>query len=309
MIGGKTKSLYFCRRMSPWRLPFDGFLHFEKMNTAQPSIPVVLITGASSGIGRATARQLHERGCRVYGAARRVERMADLQEAGIGVLPLDVTRSESARACVEAVVEREERIDVLINNAGYGLYGAVEDVSLDDARRQLEVNLIGPALMTQLVLPYMRRQGRGRIVNVSSMAGKVYTAYGAWYHASKFGLEGWSDSLRLELKPFGIDVVLVEPGLIRTPWADTALDHLEQSARKGVYHASTQRVAGVMRRLYASRLGTTPDRLARTMVRAALTKHPRDRYLTGFLARPSVLARRLLPVSWLDAFIRLIERV
>ena len=212
MIGGKTKSLYFCRRMSPWRLPFDGFLHFEKMNTAQPSIPVVLITGASSGIGRATARQLHERGCRVYGAARRVERMADLQEAGIGVLPLDVTRSESACACVEAVVEREGRIDVLINNAGYGLYGAVEDVSLDDARRQLEVNLIGPALMTQLVLPYMRRQGRGRIVNVSSMAGKVYTAYGAWYHASKFGLEGWSDSLRLELKPFGIDVVLGRHG-------------------------------------------------------------------------------------------------
>ena len=183
------------------------------------------ITGASSGLGKEIALRLLEEGYTVYGAARRVEQMQDLAERGASVLQLDITQEDTLGAAISRVIVESGGIDVLVNNAGFGLYGAVEDTSLADARYQFEVNLFGLARLTQLVLPHMRDRGSGRILNMSSMGGKIYTPLGAWYHASKHALEGWSDCLRLEVAPFGIDVVVIEPGVIRTAFGDTMLGH------------------------------------------------------------------------------------
>ena len=179
-----------------------------------------LVTGASAGIGKATVERLLEEGYHVYAAARRVDRMRDLEELGAVALEMDVTREEDVVAGVERIDGERGGVDILVNNAGFGLYGAVEDIPLDDARYQFEVNLFGAARLTQLVLPRMRERGAGRIVNVSSVGGKIYTPLGSWYYATKHALEGWSDALRWELKHFGIDVIIVEPGLIRTEFGD-----------------------------------------------------------------------------------------
>src|SRR3954470_17639690 len=180
---------------------------------------VALVTGASSGIGAAAARRLHADGFTVYAVARRVERMKDLTDLGIRVEPVDVTDDASMTALVGTILAEAGRIDVLVNNAGYGSYGALEDVPIDEARRQFEVNVFGLARLTQLVLPQMRSRRSGRIVNISSMGGRIYEPLGSWYHATKFAVEGLSDSLRMELAPFGIQVVVIQPGAIRTEWA------------------------------------------------------------------------------------------
>ena len=177
---------------------------------------VILITGASSGMGKDAAMHLINQGHIVYGAARRVSNMADIVEKGGHALELDVTNPEQVKSVADKIIEEQGRIDVLVNNAGYAVYGAVEDVSAEDAKRQFDVNLFGLAEMTKAVLPYMRKSKSGKIINISSMGGKMYTPLGAWYHATKHALEGWSDCLRLELKQFGIDVVVIEPGGIAT---------------------------------------------------------------------------------------------
>ena len=191
---------------------------------------VILLTGASSGIGRETALRLARQGHIVYGAARRLQLLEPLRAQGVRPLQLDVTDADSCRAAVQTVVQAEGHIDVLINNAGYGHFGAVEDVPLDEARRQLDVNLFGLARLTQLVLPHMRRQHYGRIINTSSIGGHFTSYLGAWYHVSKYAVEAFSDALRMELRPHGIDVVLIEPSSIRTPWGDIAAQHLEEVA-------------------------------------------------------------------------------
>ncbi|MCU1652217.1 MAG: Estradiol 17-beta-dehydrogenase, partial [Pseudonocardia sp.] len=180
----------------------------------------VLVTGASSGIGKETAKTLLADGYAVYVAARRVDRMSELEQLGATALAMDITNDEDIVAAVKRITAERGGIDVLINNAGFGMYGAMEDTTLDDARYQFEVNLFGLARLTQLALPYMRDRGAGKIVNISSVGGKIYTPLGAWYHATKHALEGWSDSLRLELKPLGIDVIVIEPGIIRTEFGD-----------------------------------------------------------------------------------------
>src|SRR5512145_1253867 len=163
---------------------------------------VALVTGASSGIGEATALELLARGFVVYGAARRVARMQGIADRGGRILELDVTDDDSMRAAIDTILAERGRIDVLVNNAGYGSYGALEDVPIDEARRQFEVNVFGLARITQLVTPHMRAQRSGRIINISSIGGKFYEPFGAWYHATKFAVEGFSDSLRMELRPF-----------------------------------------------------------------------------------------------------------
>jgi short-subunit dehydrogenase len=204
---------------------------------------VALITGASSGMGKSTANILHSQGYTVYGAARRTDEMNDLKAKGIGVVSLDLTNDASIVEAVNTILNIEGRIDILINNAGYGSYGAVEDVPLDEARRQFEVNLFGMARLTQLILPTMRKQQSGRIVNISSMGGKIYTPFGAWYHATKHAVEGWSDCLRLELKEFGIDVVVVEPGGIKTPWGEISAENLKKASGNGAYAGFAHKVA------------------------------------------------------------------
>jgi NAD(P)-dependent dehydrogenase (short-subunit alcohol dehydrogenase family) len=169
---------------------------------------VALVTGASSGMGKAFAKALLTEGMTVYAAARRVEQMADLAEQGAVPLKMDVTREDDLRGAVTRIEQDHGGVDVLINNAGFGMYGAMEDISLGDARYQFEVNLFGMARLTQLTLRSMREKRAGTIINISSMGGKMYTPLGSWYHATKHAVEGWSDCLRLELKPFGIDLVL-----------------------------------------------------------------------------------------------------
>ena len=267
---------------------------------------VVLITGASSGIGKDTALVLKNMGYTVYGAARRMDKMKDIEKKGISILPLDVTDEESMVNCVDSILKKEGRIDVLVNNAGYGSYGAVEDVPIDEARKQLEVNLFGLARMTQLVLPTMRKQHAGKIVNISSMAGKISTPLGAWYHATKYALEGLSDCLRMETKPFGIDVILIEPGAIKTNWGAIAADHLREVSAKGAYAKQANRVGNYLREAYTSDKISKPELISTTIAKAINAKKPKTRYLVGYGAKLSVFSKRILSDR---AFDRLIQKV
>jgi short-subunit dehydrogenase len=271
-------------------------------------VRVALVTGASSGIGEETARLLKREGFEVYAVARRVDRMAGLAAEGVHTFAMDVTDDASMTSGVERVVGEQGRIDVLVNNAGYGSYGAVEDVPIDEARRQFEVNVFGLARLTQLVTPYMREQGGGRVVNVSSVGGKFYEPLGAWYHATKFAVEGFSDSLRLELKPFGIDVVIIEPGPIITEWNTIARDSLVETSRGGAYEERAARVRNTMERGDTGFAGTKPDVVARKIVKAATTAHPKPRYPVGRGAGSVVLARRLLPDRTFDAVVNTMYR-
>ena len=264
---------------------------------------VILITGASSGMGYQTARLLAQAGHRVYGAARRVEKIEELASEGVRALRLDVTDESSIVRVVDEVIAREGRIDVLINNAGYGYFGAIEDVPIADARHQFEVNIFGLARMTQQVLPYMRKQGCGRIVNIASVAGHVTLNFGGWYNATKYALEAFSDALRMEVKPFGIDVVIIEPGAIRTDWGLIAADHLRESAQGGAYEEKASRVAQGLRRIYESKIPTNPAVISKKIAHAAVCRCPRTRYRTGRGAKLMVLAHTLLPARWWDALV------
>ncbi|MFF3500786.1 oxidoreductase [Streptomyces sp. NPDC003247] len=266
---------------------------------------VALVTGASSGIGESTALRLQQAGFTVYGAARRVDRMGALASAGVRTLALDVTDGTSAKHAIGRIIEDEGRIDVLVNNAGYGSYGALEDVPLDEARAQIDVNLFGLARLTQLVLPHMRTQRSGTIVNISSMGGRFATPMGAWYHASKFAVEGLSDALRLELKRFHVDVVLIEPGSIRTEWGAIAADKLRAVSGRGPYAAQAEAMAKSLESSsQGARKASPPSVIAEAVTKAATTRRPRVRYRVGFGARPLILLSRLLPARAFDTLIK-----
>lgn len=257
------------------------------------SSKVVLITGASSGIGEATALRLHKRGFIVYAAARRVERMKHLKQQGVNVMKLDVTDEESMVSAVHTIVAKHGAVDILINNAGYGSYGALEDVPLSEGRRQFEVNVFGLARMTQLVLPHMRRNRYGKIVNVSSIGGKIYTPLANWYGAAKFAVEGMSDCLRMEVKEFGIDVIVIEPGGIKTEWADIARSHLLETSGNTAY----KEVAGKMARLLgtADRLASDPEIIAKVIEKSIAAARPKTRYAAGAGAGILLFLRRISP--------------
>jgi len=256
---------------------------------------VALVTGGSSGIGEATAQQLLAAGFTVYAVARRVDRMEHLAQAGVHTFAMDVTDDASVTAGVERILAEQGRIDVLVNNAGYGSYGAVEDVPIDEARRQFEVNVFGLARLTQLVTPTMRDQRSGRIINISSIGGKFYEPFGAWYHATKFAVEGFSDSLRMELKPFGIDVVLIEPGPIATEWNEIARDSLLERSGETAYAPYAKRAHRVLTEFDKPSRASKPETVARKIVRAATTRHPAARYPVGKGARAITLSRDLTP--------------
>ena len=262
--------------------------------------PVALVTGGSSGIGESTARALLAKGFTVYAVARRVDRMAGLAEAGVHTFAMDVTDDASMVAGVERIVAEQGRIDVLVNNAGYGSYGAVEDVPIDEARRQFEVNVFGLARLVQLVTPHMRSRKSGRIINISSIGGKFYEPFGAWYHATKFAVEGFSDSLRMELRPFGIKVVLIEPGPIRTEWNEIARDSLLERSGDGAYAEWARRAHGVMERFDEPSRASTPDEVADKIVKAATARRPAARYPVGRGARTITTSRDLLPDRLFD---------
>ena len=263
----------------------------------------VLVTGCSSGIGRATAERLARAGWTVYASARRLESVEGLE--GCRPLRLDVTDDDSMRAAVEAIEREHGAVGVLVSNAGYSQSGAVESVPIEAARRQLETNVLGLARLTQLVLPGMRRQGWGRIVNVSSMGGKLTFPGGGWYHASKHAVEALSDALRFELAGFGIDVVVIEPGLIRTGFADAAVGSIAVDP-DDPYARFNQAVGAATAGAYdglARVLGGGPDTVARTIERALAARRPRPRYRVTASARIFLTVRKLVPDRAWDALV------
>ncbi|MCY4236378.1 MAG: oxidoreductase [Cyanobacteria bacterium MAG CAR2_bin_4] len=253
---------------------------------------VILVTGASSGMGREAAILLARRGHTVYAGARRIDRMEDLTAHGIVPVRMDVTDAKDNQQAVGRILETGGRIDVLINNAGFGLYGPVEDIPLEDARYQFEVNLFGLAHLTQLVLPPMRSQGSGRIVNVSSMGGKIFTPFGAWYHATKHALEGWSDCLRIETAPHNIQVVLIEPGIIKTEFGQVLGTGLGKYYGDTPYKTQLDAFIKAMSVPGAQDRGTEAKVLAQVFVEAATAAKPRRRYVKGAMAHPLLLIRK-----------------
>jgi short-subunit dehydrogenase len=253
---------------------------------------VVLVTGASAGIGKETASYLAGKGYTVYGAARRIDKMNDLLPLGIRTISMDVTNEDSTEAGVKQIIAAEGRIDVLINNAGFGSYGAVEDVSINDAKYQLDVNVFGAARLIKRVLPHMRNQRGGKIVNISSIGGKIATPFGGWYHASKFALEGLSDSLRNEVKQFGIDVIVIEPGGIKSEWSDIAFNNLKKTSGQSAY----KDMAGNFEAAFEKTESKNPDPviIARLIQKAIEARKPKTRYAAGFMARPSLFMRKIL---------------
>lgn len=267
---------------------------------------VALVTGASSGIGEAAAILLHNAGIKVYGAARRVKKMKPLEEKGIIIISLDVTDKASMTNCVQTIHKKEGRLDILINNAGYGSFGAIEDVPIEEARRQFEVNIFGLATLTQLVLPKMRENKFGKIINISSMGGKIYTPFGGWYHATKYALEGWSDCLRIEVKPFGIDVVVVEPGGIKTPWGIIAAENLKKTSGNGAYAEAANKSAEETAKIYSSNQLSKPELIGKTILKAVTKRRPKTRYLVGYMAKPTVFIRKWFGDRFFDRMLKMI---
>ena len=265
---------------------------------------IILITGASSGIGFDSAQTLAKQGHRVYAAARRTELMEPLKGYGVKVVRMDVTDEESMKHGVETVIQAEGRIDVLINNAGYGYFGAIENVPLEEARRQLEVNVFGLARLTQLVLPYMRKQRSGRIINTSSIAGKMVFYMGGWYNVTKYSVEALSDALRMEMKPFGIDVVMIEPGAIKTDWGVIAARHLMESSVGTAYEQIGTQWAKNMDWFYKTNWLSSPEVVTKAISRAVNSRHPKARYCRGRISITGRVLHALLPARWWDALMR-----
>jgi len=272
-----------------------------------PSSQTVLITGCSTGIGRATAERLADAGFNVYATARKPESITDLESRGCQALALDVTDEESMRGAVAAVEEADGAVDVLVNNAGFSQSGAVESVKLDDVRSQFETNVFGLLRMCQLVLPGMRRQGSGRIVNVSSMGGKLVFPGGGIYHATKHAVEAISDALRFEVKGFGVDVVVIEPGLIKTEFATAAVRSLGDGTEdEGPYRDFNNSVGAATAGAYEgplARLGGEPDSVARKIERALGRRRPKTRYLVTASAHLVMAQRRLVSDRMWDAIV------
>ncbi len=261
---------------------------------------VVLVTGASSGIGRETAILLAKTGHVVYGAARRLEKLQELSKYGVIPLVLDVTKEYSCQNALQQILNQQGTLGILINNAGYGSFGAVEDVPLTEAQRQLDVNVFGAIRLTQMVLPLFRRQHRGRVIMISSIAGRLTGPFGGWYHASKYALEALSDALRMETAGQGIWVSIVEPGLVRTPWGHIAAAHLAASARRGPYARLAEQAARGIHRLYDKKWLTSPAEVARTIFLAVNAAQPQARYLCGKDAYLLLALHTLLPTGLYD---------
>jgi NAD(P)-dependent dehydrogenase (short-subunit alcohol dehydrogenase family) len=267
----------------------------------------VLITGCSSGIGHATAERLLLDGWKVYASARRAESIADLADKGASTLALDVTDEASMSAAVEQVTAAEGAIGVLINNAGYSQSGAVETVPLEQIRRQFETNVFGLIRMCQLALPGMREQGWGKIVNIGSMGGRLTFPGGGIYHATKYAVEAISDSMRFEVRGFGVDVILVEPGLIVTNFGEVAAGSVDDAPEGGAYDDFNRRVAKITAEAYKGpmvKLGGGPEKVADAIAGALSAKRPKARYPVTPSAHLMINQRRFTPDRVWDVMMR-----
>ncbi|WP_338750288.1 oxidoreductase [Janibacter alittae] len=264
------------------------------------SSPIALVTGASSGIGQASAISLAAAGWTVIGAARRLDRLEPLRAKGVTPHVLDVSDDRSMVALVDDVIADHGRIDVLVNNAGYSVFGAVEDVPVEVARRQLEVNVLGLSRMSQLVLPHMRAAGSGRIINIASVAGRVSEPLGGWYHASKYAVEALSDAMRMELAPHGVTVSIIEPGAIRTEFGGIAAESLAEYSGSGAYAGQARRMARAHEQMFGSAAADV-DVVVDAIVHAATARRPRARYQVPASAKAMVAATKVVPARVMDA--------
>jgi short-subunit dehydrogenase len=262
----------------------------------------VLVTGASAGIGKATAIYLAQNGYQVYGAARRIEKMQELKAYGIKPIALDITKDESVEESITQILKEAGSIDILVNNAGFGLEGAIEDIPMEEARYQLEVNVFGAMRLAQLVLPKMRENKYGKIVNISSVGGKIAFPLGGWYHASKFALEALSDSMRNEVREFGIDVIVVEPGATQSEWGNVATDILLKVSGHTAYKDLAAKTHNVFTRL--SKDVVEPIVIAKLVRKGIEAKRPKTRYTTSQMASSLLLfLRRILSDKQMDKLI------
>ncbi len=264
---------------------------------------IIVITGASSGIGKDAARRLVGLGHTVYVAARRVEQMEDLRELGCHPLRLDLSKREEIEMVAEQILEAHGGVDVLFNNAGYGLYGAFEETTIEEARYQFEVNLFGLADLTQKFLPSMRKKGQGRIINNSSVGGKIYTPLGSWYHASKHALEGWSDCLRIEMAPFGVHVIIIEPGAIQTEFGEVMADPMVRRSGDGPYGTMAHALAERQRKEYEGGGGSDPSVITDVVVEAIEARNPKPRYAAGKYAKLLIFLRKWFGDRFFDRII------
>ncbi len=252
----------------------------------------ILITGASSGFGKLAAKQLIKKGYTVYGAARRIGQMQDLVDLGGHAIEMDVTNDESVKEGVAQITKDQGKIDVLINNAGYAQYGIVETTDLEHAKRQYEVNVFGLVRVSQAVLPHMRKQMSGQIINLSSVAGKVSFPMAGWYASSKYAVEAISDAMRAEVKGFGIKVVIVEPGTFKTGFDDVAVDELEKLANDKVYGDKIKSFKNRFSEMYQK--APTPEPVINVLEKAITSKKPKTRYKVGMDSKMAIMMKGLL---------------
>lgn len=263
---------------------------------------VVLVTGASGGIGLETSLNLLKKGMIVYGAARRTELLKPIEENGGKALFLDLTDSKSISECVRQVIKNEGHIDVLVNNAGFGLGGSIEDIPLQDAKNQFDVNVFGLTEMTKAVIPFMRKEHSGTIINISSIAGRFSSPFLGWYHASKYAVEALSDSMRMELWPFGINVSIVEPGLIRTDWGKIAGKNIRKFSQNGEYSYNADKVAEYYEKYYSkeNKRIANPKVISNVITKAVLSKKPKTRYRAGTFALFYTESKKFLSDRFFD---------
>lgn len=261
----------------------------------------VLVTGASAGIGKETAIYLAQNGYNVYGVARRIEKMQELKKIGIRTMVMDVTKDVSIIDGINQILSEAGSIDILVNCAGLGSYGALEDVPMQEAKNQMDVNLFGVARLIQLVLPQMRKNRYGKIVNISSVGGKVGLPMGSWYHASKFAIEGLSDCLRNEVKQFGIDVIVIEPGGTKSEMTEIGISDLMRVSGKTIYRNLAKSISKMYSDMAKNAVGPLViARLIRTGIEA---KYPKTRYIGGTMAKPMLFMRKLFPDKLFDKMV------
>lgn len=263
---------------------------------------VALVTGGSSGIGEATAKTLSKNGYVVYASARRIEKMNEIfRNYDINTIQLDLTNEESIINCVDFVIKKEGRIDVLINNAGFAQMGSIEDTPMEIGKQHYIVNIFGTTHLIKLVLPHMRKNGFGKIVNVSSIGGKIAGPFGGWYQSSKFALEGMSDSIRLEVKKFGIDVIILEPGAIKTPMLESLSASVLETSGKGVYKSMAKKCVETLKELHKK--ATPPDDISLIILKAIQSRKPKIRYPFGPSSSMYLFMRKILSDKQFDKLI------
>lgn len=237
----------------------------------------------------------------MYGASRRTSKMKELEQKGVHILSLDITKDESVKNCIDTIIAKEGRIDVLVNNAGYGNFGTMEESSIEIAKAQYNVNVFGLARISQLVIPYMRENKFGKIVNISSIGGKIVTPFGGWYQSTKFAVEAISDAMRMEVKQFGIDVIIIEPGGVKTEWGEIAESTIFEISGNGPYAKSAKKAAKTMKDGYVD--AVEPDVIASTILKAVNANKPKTRYALGHRAGSILMARKWLSDRTFDKMI------